>query len=176
MTEILILVDEEDRQIGTGEKMAVHREGALHRCFSIFVFNSRKQVLLQKRAQTKYHSGGLWTNTCCGHPLDGESTADAAQRRLKEEMGFNCEIRESFSFIYKAKLDGELIEHEFDHVFIGKYDGVIAPDPAEADGFEWEDVDFVLSDMDINPERYTVWSKKAFALLISQHMPEIDTL
>jgi isopentenyl-diphosphate Delta-isomerase len=176
MTENLILVDEEDRQIGTGEKMAVHREGRLHRCFSIFIFNRKKQVLLQKRSQSKYHSGGLWTNTCCGHPLDGEPTEDAASRRLEEEMGFHAAMKEVFSFIYKARLDSGLMEHEYDHVFVGQYDGVIAPNPEEADGFEWEDVDFVESDMDANPERYTVWSKIAFRKLLREHSGALDEL
>jgi isopentenyl-diphosphate delta-isomerase len=176
MAETLILVDEENNQIGIGEKMAVHRQGALHRCFSIFVFNDKNQLLLQKRSQSKYHSGGLWTNTCCGHPIDGEPVEKAAHRRLAEEMGFDTDMKEAFSFIYKAKLNSGLTEHEYDHVFVGRYTGVVTPNPEEADGFEWEDIDFVMSDMDTNPERYTVWSKIAFRELTRKHPDSIEKL
>lgn len=169
MSEILILVDEHDHEIGTGEKMEVHRAGRLHRCFSIFVFNARGQLLLQKRAATKYHSGGLWTNTCCGHPRAGEELQAAAHRRLGEEMGFDCPLAEPFSFIYEAALDHGLTEHEYDHVLIGRYDGSIAPNPDEADGYAWEAVDDVRRDIAERPERYTVWSRIAFAELEKRH-------
>lgn len=169
MTETLILVDEDGNPVGTGEKMSVHREGLLHRCFSIFIFNDKGQLLLQKRAQAKYHSGGLWTNTCCGHPQNGESIASAAHRRLVEEMGFDCALEEVFTFTYKARLDNEFFEHEFDHVLVGRYNDAVSPNPDEADGYEWEDVDFVITDMDTNPERYTVWSKIAFRKLLNGH-------
>ncbi len=169
MTEMLILVDENDRQIGTGEKMEVHRAGTLHRCFSIFVFNSSGDVLLQKRAKSKYHSGGLWTNTCCSHPRDGEQLDDSVHRRLIEEMGFDCEMKEVFTFIYRAELDHELTEHEFDHVYIGKYNGKVTPNPEEADGYEWETIEAVKEDIEKNPDRYTVWSKIAFARLLEKY-------
>ena len=166
MSETLILVDENDNEIGTGEKMAVHRTGQLHRCFSIFVFNSAREVLLQKRALSKYHSGGLWTNTCCGHPRPGETTEAAAHRRLEEEMGFDCAMSESFTFIYRAELDHSLTEHEFDHVFIGSYDGSVAPNPHEADDFAWRSMKSILDEMNAQPDRFTVWSVIAFKELV----------
>jgi len=169
MAEMLILVDENDNQIGTGEKMEVHRAGKLHRCFSIFIFNSQGHVLMQKRAISKYHSGGLWTNTCCSHPRDGEDLAHSVHRRLQEEMGFDCEMEEVFTFIYRAELDHGLTEHEYDHVFIGKYDGPLTPNPEEADGYEWETVETVKKDMDRNPGRYTVWSIIAFNQLLDKY-------
>lgn len=169
MMEMLILVDENDVQIGTGEKMAVHRAGQLHRCFSIFIFNNEGHVLLQKRALGKYHSGGLWTNTCCSHPRVGEEVDAAAHRRLIEEMGFDCEMKEVFTFTYRAELDHGLTEHEFDHVYVGTYDGVVSPNPEEADGYEWERVETVKRDMEDNPQRYTVWSIIAFKELLSKY-------
>jgi isopentenyl-diphosphate Delta-isomerase len=158
MTEMLILVDENDMEVGTKEKMSIHREGLLHRCFSIFVFNRAGEVLMQKRAPSKYHSGGLWTNTCCGHPVAGENTKSAAHRRLREEMGFDCDMSEAFTFIYRAELDHNLIEHEYDHVFIGHYDGDVQPSPEEAETYAWLPVDRVLEEMNRQPKRYTVWS------------------
>lgn len=168
--EQLILVDGNDVQIGTGEKMDVHQRGVLHRCFSIFVFDREGRVLMQQRARTKYHSGGLWTNTCCGHPRDGEKTEDAAHRRLREEMGFDCEMKEALTFIYRAELDRGLIEHEFDHVFFGHHNGEVVPNPEEADGYRWSPVEEVLEEMNTAPERYTVWSIIALKKLIP-HFP-----
>ena len=163
--ELLILVDERDGQLGLGEKMAVHREGRLHRCFSIFVFNALGEALLQKRAVLKYHSGGLWTNACCGHPTNGEDTVNAAHRRLREEMGFDCDLEEVLSFTYRASLDNGLIEHEFDHVFTGRYDGAVLPNPREADDYKWIPVKELMQAIQQNPEQYTVWSRIAFELL-----------
>jgi isopentenyl-diphosphate delta-isomerase len=168
MTETLILVDEHDNPVGTGEKLDVHRRGLLHRCFSIFVLDAHGRVLMQKRAASKYHSGGLWTNTCCGHPVAGEEVADAARRRLGEEMGFECALEELFTFVYRAELDHGLTEHEFDHVFLGRYEGPLTPDPEEADGYSWERVAFVADDMERRPEVYTVWSRIAFARLLRE--------
>src|ERR1044071_5474301 len=119
--EEVILVNEHDEQIGTMEKMEAHRKAMLHRAFSVFVFSARKEMLLQQRAFTKYHSGGLWTNACCSHPMPGEKTEDAAKRRLMEEMGFKALIKEIFDFTYKAEFNNGLIEYEFDHVFAGEY-------------------------------------------------------
>ncbi len=167
MTEMLILVDEQDRQIGTGEKMEVHRKGLLHRCFSIFVFDERGRVLMQKRAAGKYHSGGLWTNTCCSHPRAGEELIDAAHRRLREEMGFDCELEERLTFVYRAELDNELTEHEYDHLLVGSWDGSVAPEPEEADGYEWIEVDELRDEISRRPERFTVWSRIAFDKLIA---------
>lgn len=161
MTEEIILVDENDKEVGTGEKLKVHQEGKLHRCFSIFVFNSRGQMLLQKRAKSKYHSGGLWTNTCCSHPRKGESLEDAVQRRLKEEMGFNCGTKEIFTFIYKAALDHDIIEHEYDHVFIGKFDGDPVLNLEEAEDYAWVDLEALKKNMKKNPGDYTIWFKIA---------------
>ncbi len=165
MTQSLILVDENDCQIGTGEKMEVHRKGLLHRCFSIAVYNDRGELLLQQRAKTKYHSGGLWTNTCCGHPLTGEDTTAAAHKRLVEEMGFDCPLEERFSFIYRAPLDHGLTEHEFDHFFIGTFNGEVVPNPEEADAYRWISPEDLRRELDQFPETYTVWSKIAFEKL-----------
>ena len=121
--EKIILVDEHDNAIGTMEKMEAHRRGVLHRAFSIILFNSNGEILLQKRSKSKYHSGGLWTNTCCSHPLPNESIQDATRRRLKQEMGIDLQPEFAFKFIYKTPLDQNLIEHEYDHVFIGTFDG-----------------------------------------------------
>ena len=120
--EEVILVDEHDREIGSGEKLQIHQEGKLHRAFSVLVFNWKQELLLQKRKETKYHSGGLWTNTCCSHPRPGELTLEAAQRRLHEEMGLTCPLREVGNFIYRAEFENGLIEHEYDHVLAGSSD------------------------------------------------------
>jgi isopentenyl-diphosphate delta-isomerase len=122
MIEEVILVDKKDSVVGFMEKMEAHRLGLLHRAFSVFVFNSKGELMLQKRAKSKYHSGGLWTNTCCSHPRPNETVIEAVKRRMQEEMGFICEVEEKFSFIYKAKLDNELTEHEYDYVLFGTYD------------------------------------------------------
>jgi len=160
--EEIILVDENDNEIGTEEKMKAHLDGGkLHRAFSIFVFNSEGKMLLQQRARSKYHSSGLWTNTCCSHPRKGEETNEAAHRRMKEEMGFDCDLNEEFSFIYRANLDHGLTEHEFDHVFIGNYDGEVRPNREEADGFKWIDVGDLREDIKNNPQNYTEWFKIA---------------
>lgn len=159
--EMITLVDESDNAIGTGEKMKVHEEGKLHRSFSIFVFNSKGQILIQKRAKTKYHSGGLWTNTCCSHPRPGESIEKAAHRRLKEEMGFDCKIREIFSFTYKVKFDNDLFENEYDHVFVGNFNGKPVPNPAEVEDWMFVDLDELKKDIRNNPEKFTYWFKIA---------------
>ena len=157
MAEI-ILVDEKDNQIGTGEKSKIHKEGRLHRAFSILIFNSKGELLLQKRAKTKYHSGGLWTNTCCSHPRVGENLEAAARKRLKEEMGIEAELEEKFSFIYKVKL-GDLTEHEFDHVFSGEFNGKPEINPEEADDWKWMGIQELKKDIKENPENYAFWFK-----------------
>ena len=167
MKDEIILVDEKDNQVGTGEKMVVHKEGKLHRAFSVFIFNSKKELMLQQRATSKYHSPGLWTNTCCSHPKPGEKIIDAAKRRLKEEMGFNCDLKEAFSFIYKAKFDNGLSEHEFDHVFIGKFDENPKPDKKEAESWKWITLAELRKDMKKNPEKYTYWLKVSIDKLVS---------
>jgi|TARA_B110000495_G_C22881034_1_gene513822 isopentenyl-diphosphate delta-isomerase len=157
--ERVILVDENDTPLGTMEKMEAHEKGVLHRAFSVFIFNTEGEMLLQQRAFSKYHSGGLWTNTCCSHPKEAESTMEAAHRRLKEEMGFDCEIKEVFDFIYKKKLDKGLTEHELDHVFIGEYEGEIKFNPEEVNAYTYKAVQEVLIEVVQFPEKYTEWFK-----------------
>jgi isopentenyl-diphosphate Delta-isomerase len=162
MEEQLILVDQSDRQIGIAEKMWVHQHGKLHRAFSIFVMNSQGQLLLQKRAIAKYHSGGLWTNTCCSHPRPNESIISASDRRLLEEMGFSCQLTEIFSFIYQSPLDHDLIEYEYDHVLLGKFDGEPTVNPLEAEAWKWIDIDKLKSELITHPQLYTFWLKACF--------------
>ncbi|ELS33745.1 MULTISPECIES: isopentenyl-diphosphate Delta-isomerase [Pseudanabaena] len=157
LEEKVVLVDINDRQIGVAEKLQAHRDGLLHRAFSVFVLNSQGQLLLQKRAQHKYHSGGLWTNTCCSHPRHEETTVLAAHRRLQEEMGFDCELREIFSFVYHAQLDNDLTEHEFDHVFVGYSDREPILNPEEAEDWKWIDLKILQADLLKNPQAYTYW-------------------
>lgn len=168
MKQEVILVDEHDEAVGTGEKMATHRTGDLHRAFSIFIFNPQGQMLLHRRAEGKYHSGGLWTNACCSHPRPGESTAEAAHRRLQEEMGFDTELEEAFRFIYRAELDNDLVEHELDHVLVGTYDGVPEPDPEEVGDWKWVDLEELEEDLEERPERYTAWFKAAVGRVIDR--------
>jgi isopentenyl-diphosphate delta-isomerase len=162
VTEELILVNEDDQVIGIGEKLQTHLIGALHRAFSIFIFNSAGQLLLQKRSSTKYHSQGLWSNTCCGHPRMGESIVEASRRRLVEEMGFECELRKVFEFIYRSELDNGLCEHEYDHVVVGKFDGVPKPNRAEVDEWKWLDPMAIKLDIEAHPEDYTYWFRISF--------------
>ena len=155
--ERVILVDEDDREIGTEPKLAAHERGLLHRAVSVFVFDGKGNTLLQRRARGKYHSAGLWANACCSHPRPGEETADAAQRRLREEMGIDCAVEEVHSFTYRADVGGGLIEHELDHVFAGRFDGEPAPDPAEIAEWRWQDVAELADDIEKHPERYARW-------------------
>ena len=160
--EKVILVDENDTQVGLMSKLEAHQKGLLHRAFSVFIFNSNHQLLLQKRAVSKYHSGGLWTNTCCSHPREGEETINAANRRLIEEMGIKTNLRKVFDFIYKAELDNELTENEFDHVFYGLYNEDPIINTEEADDFKWIDMETLNNDITANGQNYTVWFKIAF--------------
>ena len=160
--EKVILVDENDTQVGLMPKLEAHQKGLLHRAFSVFIFNSNHQLLLQKRAVSKYHSGGLWTNTCCSHPREGEETINAAKRRLIEEMGIKTNLRKVFDFIYKAELDNELTENEFDHVFYGLYNEDPIINTEEADDFKWIDMETLNNDIIVNGQNYTVWFKIAF--------------
>ena len=160
--ESVILVDEKDNQVGLMPKLEAHQKGLLHRAFSVFIFNSDYKLLLQKRASSKYHSGGLWTNTCCSHPRDGEDIIDAANRRLNEEMGIKTSLRKVFDFIYTAKLDNNLIENEFDHVFYGVYDIDPIINKDEAEDFKWVDMETLKNDIENNKDQYTVWFKIAF--------------
>ncbi|RKU13568.1 isopentenyl-diphosphate delta-isomerase [Candidatus Poribacteria bacterium] len=169
MEERVILVDRMGREIGTEEKLKAHREGKLHRAFSVFVFNSLGELLLQKRSKNKYHSGGLWTNTCCSHPHLSESHHCAARRRLVEEMGFDCELTELFSFIYHAEVENNLFEHELDHVFVGHYDGQPVPNPDEVDDWKWMDINRLRLDVGKNPDHYTYWFKLVLNRVLKQY-------
>lgn len=163
--EEVILVDRDDNQLGLMEKMEAHEKAVLHRAFSVFIFNDKGETMLQRRALSKYHSPGLWTNTCCSHPRDGESVEQAALRRMQEEMGFTTEVKEVFDFIYKADVGQGLIEHELDHVLIGSYNGLPSLNLAEADEWKWMSVDEIRKDIDEHPQSYTVWFKIAFPKL-----------
>lgn len=158
----VILVDKNDRQIGTAGKMEAHHKGLLHRAVSVFIVNSRGEWILQKRAHDKYHSNGLWTNTCCTHPNPGETVEDSAQRRLMEEMGIKCDLIKLFTFIYREKLDRELTEHELDHVFLGITDNLPVINTQEVE--EWEAVSYndLHDDIRKNPSDYTFWFREIY--------------
>ena len=166
--ERVILVDKDDTPQGTMEKMEAHEKGVLHRAFSVFIFNSNGEMLLQQRAFSKYHSGGLWTNTCCSHPREGEATIEAAHRRLQEEMGFDCEIKKAFDFIYKKELDKGLTEHELDHVFIGEFEGGFCFNPEEVNAAVYMPVKDVLNEVEQAPENYTEWFKICLSEVIKR--------
>lgn len=160
--EKVILVDKDDHPIGLMAKMEAHEKGLLHRAFSVFVYNHKGQLLLQQRAKSKYHSPGLWTNTCCSHQRNEESNISAGKRRLQEEMGFVCELEELFSFVYKAGFDNGLIEHELDHVMVGHYDSDPEINPEEVESFKWMGLEDVKRDIENNPDLYTAWFKIIF--------------
>lgn len=168
MSQQVILVDESDRALGTSEKMAAHEAGVLHRAFSIFLFDARGRWLLQQRHPGKYHSGGLWTNTCCSHPGPGELTEVAARKRLRQEMGIEAEIAPAFQFRYRAELDNDLIEHELDHVFLGDFEGVPAPDPVEVSDWRWIPESELLDDLSRQPEAYTYWFRVAVPRILRE--------
>jgi isopentenyl-diphosphate delta-isomerase len=156
----VILVDDQDREIGRMEKLEAHQKGLLHRAFSVFIFNDRGELLIQQRASDKYHSGGLWTNTCCSHPSPGETIIGAANRRLQDEMEMKCELKDLFQFTYKANLDNDLIEHELDHILVGFSNNDPNLNPEEAMGFMWKDLSTIEKELQINPELYTFWFKE----------------
>ncbi len=160
--EKVILVNEKDEKIGLMPKMEAHEKAVLHRAFSVFIFNDTNALMLQRRALSKYHSPGLWTNTCCSHQRDGESNLEAGVRRLNEEMGFKTELKEVGSFIYKAPFDNGLTEHEFDHIMIGYYNENPHINMDEVDSFKWMQLDDVKVDMVCHPEKYTEWFKIIF--------------
>ena len=162
MEEFVILVDQDDQEIGKMEKMQAHVEAKLHRAFSVFIFNSKGELLLQQRAFIKYHTPGLWTNTCCSHPRPGETTADAAHRRMVEEMGFDCDFDEVFHFLYKAKFSNELTEHEVDHVFIGFSDQLPVINSEEVESYQYTDMKTLAKQIKDNPDNFTIWFKIAF--------------
>ena len=166
--EHVILVDSEDNELGTMEKMEAHRKGVLHRAFSVLLFNSKGEMLLQKRSAAKYHSAGLWTNTCCSHPKPNESLASAVQRRLLEEMGINTQPAFAYKFQYRVDLDNDLIEHELDHVYMGLFNGEPAINSKEAESWKFINVNDLKEDAVKNPNNYTYWFK-----LILNH-PEME--
>ncbi len=163
----VILVNEQDEKVGVMDKLPAHEKGLLHRAFSIFAFNSKGQILLQLRMANKYHSGGLWTNTCCGHQAPGEELMDSANRRLMEEMGMKCSLNYLFSFQYKARLDHQLIEHEIDHVFFTISDQVPLLNPEEADDYRYESPAIVLREMEEYPDKFTEWFKISFRRVLN---------
>lgn len=163
--EEVILVNEQDETCGTMEKMEAHRKGVLHRAFSIFIFNNKNEMLLQQRALNKYHSGGLWTNACCSHPRPGEETAEAASRRLKEELGFETPLENVFAFTYNASFDNGLTEHEFDHVFTGTYNGEINFNKHEVKDVCFRSMEEIESNLQTHPYKFTPWFLIAFPMI-----------
>jgi isopentenyl-diphosphate delta-isomerase len=155
--EYVILVDRKNRPVGTMEKLEVHQKGLLHRAFSIFIFNSRGDLLIHRRALEKYHCGGLWSNTCCSHPRPDETTEEALQRKLIHEMGFTCELEKAFDFTYRSELDNGLIEYEYDEVFLGLYDGPVHPNPSEVMDHKFASVAELFLEISKNPASYTPW-------------------
>ncbi|MBT6915991.1 MAG: isopentenyl-diphosphate Delta-isomerase [Flavobacteriales bacterium] len=170
MTEDVILVDEQDIQIGTMEKMEAHEKGLLHRAVSVFIFNSLGEVLLQRRADTKYHSAGLWTNTACTHPFPSESALKAATRRLQEEMGMTGQLHPAFEFTYHAKLEHGLAEHEYDHVFIGISDQKPKINPKEVGSFDYKNMIEIQHEISLHPEQFTEWFKLCFRRAFDAHV------
>jgi len=163
MKELVILVDEKDKEIGTEEKLEAHKKGLLHRAISVFIFNSKNELLLQKRAFDKYHCGGLWSNSCCTHPHPQETTLEAAKRRLVEEMGIKIELKEIGQLIYKVHFpQNNLFEHEFDHLFIGHYDENPKINPSEVSDFKWSSIETLLKEFQENSQNYTPWFKIIF--------------
>ena len=162
MNEMVILVDKHDNQLGLMEKIEAHKKAVLHRAFSVFILNDNNELLIQQRALSKYHSPALWTNTCCSHPRDGESVLDAGTRRLNEEMGFETELYSLLSFIYRAKFDNGLTEHEFDHVLFGYYNDDPSINKLEVMDWKWVNLDFLKNDIITNSDLYTIWFKIIF--------------
>ena len=160
--EQVILVNEKDEQIGLMPKMEAHEKALLHRAFSVFVFNDKNELMIQQRALEKYHSPGLWTNTCCSHQREGESNIEAGKRRLQEEMGFSTELKDTVSFIYKAPFDNGLTEHEFDHILVGYYNEEPNLNPEEAHAYKWVSLEDLKKNMKDNPGIYTAWFKIIF--------------
>lgn len=168
----VVLVDSNDTPTGQMEKLEAHRKGLLHRAFSVFVFNEHNELLLQRRAVGKYHSGGLWTNTCCSHPTPHESLETCGERRLEEEMGFSTPLTRLFAFEYRVALDNELIEHEYDHVLTGIYNGTVIPNPEEVMDYRWISHNELEKEFRLNPEQFTSW----FRIIFDQHLSYFEKL
>lgn len=166
MEDLVILVDKYNKQVGAAEKLRAHKEGLLHRAFSIFIFDKNHRMLLQQRAFDKYHSGGLWSNACCSHPRPEEDSLKAAHRRLQEEMGFDCELVHAFDFVYNAKLTNDLTEHEYDQVFVGKFNGLITPNKTEVADWCWKDLSLIKQELHQAHNLYTEWFKLCFNKVI----------
>lgn len=173
MSEQIILVDENDNEIGTMQKMEAHLKGILHRAFSVFIFNTKGELLLQQRALDKYHSGGKWTNTCCSHPRLGENTLDAANRRLQEEMGMHCDLKYGFNFTYRALVNQSLYENEYDHVYYGISDDAPVLNPDEVSDFRYTTMEALKADIDRNPDQYTEWLKICFDKIMDLYTAQI---
>jgi len=167
--EHVVLVDESDRDLGTMEKLEAHEKGVLHRAFSILIFNSKGELLLQRRSGKKYHSPGLWTNTCCSHPRPGEPMAIATNRKLKQEMGIEAELEFAFKFTYRAGLDNGLTEHELDHVYIGRFDGTPMVNPEEVQGWRYVAPDALGQEILASPDQFTFW----FKLLLTEYRDQV---
>ncbi|MDQ6889454.1 MAG: isopentenyl-diphosphate Delta-isomerase [Bacteroidota bacterium] len=172
----VILVNELDEPVGTMEKMEAHWKGLLHRAFSVFIFNGKGEMLIQQRAAGKYHNGGLWTNTCCSHPLPGEQVLPAAKRRLSQEMGFSTDLHPTFNFIYKATFNNGLTEHEYDHVLTGLYDGDINTDTDEVGDYCYKTIEEIESSLLTHPQKYTEWFKIALPGIKEYHAKKFGSL
>jgi len=170
MEEQVILVNEQDEQVGTIGKQEAHEKALLHRAFSVFILNDKNEIMLQQRAAGKYHSPLLWANTCCSHQRVGETNIEAGTRRLREEMGFEVALKDVFHFIYKAPFDNGLTEHEFDHVLVGYYNGNPSINPEEVEAWKWMGIEEIKKDMEMNPGVYTAW----FKIIFSQFYPHIE--
>lgn len=166
-TTSVILVNERDEWLGTMEKLEAHKKGALHRAFSVFVTNDKNELLLQQRADGKYHSGGLWSNTCCSHPAAGESTLSGAHRRLQEELGFDCELEPIFTLRYKSDVGNGLIENEYDHIYIGQYNGHVAANAEEVQDYRYVSVDELQDWIERSPNEFTAWFHLALPKFIA---------
>ncbi len=172
----VILVNERDEPTGAMEKIEAHEKGLLHRAFSVFIFNEQGEMLLQQRAPGKYHSPNLWTNACCSHPAPGEEVSAAAHRRLKEEMGFDTELEKAFAFTYRAEFENGLTEHEFDHVFVGRYNGPVNPDPLEVSRYRYLNLRELRKELQEQPGLFTEWFKIAYPRLeeyLANREPEV---
>lgn len=166
----VVLVNERDQEVGTMDKLAAHTSGMLHRAFSVFIFNSAGRLLLQRRADGKYHSPGLWTNSCCSHPRPGETVEAAAMRRVNEELGVTCLVNHEFSFLYKADVGNGLREHELDHVFFANYDGPVFPDREEVSDVRWMRMNDLADDLSTSAEQYTAWLQLCWPQVWDRYM------
>jgi|SRR3989344_7467897 len=172
MIQQVVLVDKNNKKIGVEEKIKAHKEGKLHRAFSIFIFNSNGELLIQQRAKTKYHSGSLWSNSVCSHPKPNETYLQATHRRLKEEMSFDCKLKKLFCFVYNAGFQNGLIENEYDCVFLGRFDGKPKPNPQEIMSYRWISLKELKQDIIKNPNKYTIWLKIVLNRIKSSQIKE----